>query len=62
MKLGYDASSQRYTLNGYELHAGDPVKVINADGTKINSRIEKDEKGWYVAGFEDMYLEDLKVE
>lgn len=62
MKLGYDSSSQRYTLNGYGLHAGDPIDVINADGTKTETRIEANEKGWYIVGFEGQYPEDLEVE
>lgn len=62
-KLGYNSDSQRYTLAGLDLHAGDSVTVIGADGAKTETQIEYDNsrKLWYLVGFEEQNLEDLTV-
>lgn len=62
LKMGYDADAQRYTIGEYGLHAGDPVTVVNADGTETQSRIEFDQARniWFVVGYEGKYPEDLE--
>lgn len=61
--LGYNADTQRYTLAGFDLHAGDGVTVIGDDGTKTETQIEYDNERrfWYFVGFEGQYPEDLTV-
>jgi hypothetical protein len=62
-KLGYNSDSQRYSLNDLDLHAGDGVTVIGADGAKTETQIEYDNlrRVWYLVGFEGQSPEDLTV-
>lgn len=62
MKFRYE--SNRYTLNDYLLHAGDPVTVVAVNGTKTNTSIEfdRDRNVWYLIGYEEQSLDELSVE
>lgn len=60
--MGYDGASERYEIDGIGLHAGWPIDVIKADGSRIETRIEHDENGWYLVGIENRNLSDLNVE
>lgn len=52
----YNAESQRYEVGGYELHAGDFIRVASRD---YDDRIEYDQGGWYLVNGHDYNLDGL---
>ncbi|MBF4176238.1 DUF5348 domain-containing protein [Lactobacillus paracasei subsp. tolerans] len=51
--IEYNPDSQRYVIDGVELHAGYPVTLILADGSDFETHIESDAGGWYLVGLKD---------
>lgn len=58
LQLEYDAAQNRLTLDGWELHCGQPLEVLLPDrlggGTWRQVRVELGRDGWYIPGHPDV--------
>lgn len=61
MKTGqliYDPTSERYEIDGQELHCGDVLQVLIGDSW-VDTRIELNDAGWYLVGLGEYRLDGL---
>lgn len=61
MKTGqliYDPTSERYDIDGQELHCGDVLQVLIGDSW-VDTRIELADDEWYLVGLDEYRLDGL---
>ncbi len=61
-QLWYNEKTDRYEMNGDELHCGDCLEVLICDDgvTKwVPTRMESTDCGWYLVGLEDYQIGGL---
>lgn len=61
MKTGqliYDPTSERYDIDGQELHCGDVLQVLISDSW-VDTRIELADDEWYLVGLDEYRLDGL---